>query len=204
MFQHIMRALTTTPEPPREPGQHPTGHSHLPTFNAEDIINLMRGTPSAETILISVHATHVPTVPGPKWVNDLFVKLNCHPRPKPGLVWLTPTSIHYRFPHHYGAVILHHVQKATIDNNDVNIHIDGRTINLPRICRTRPIASMVNAIISGKYDPAQAIRPVCRTCHHQRQGRCGAIPPILPPPPSCCPNTMNTDWCVAHRPATKT
>ncbi len=183
--------------PDTNDAQHST--SNAQPLTGYHFLNFMSDVPDPDAILAFAHV-RAPQRPVlrrlPGRIRSLAQRIL--PQAASGTAWATAAVIRYRFPHHGRLIPLAHMQRAVVNRGGIDLHFADRVIHLPGLCRPQPFANVINGVVSARYEPSQPFRPTCRSCRHQRNGRCGAQPPVITPT-ECCSNTAHLDWCPAYR-----
>lgn len=193
------RAVTVTNVQNAEATELAQQRAHVPPLEAGDLAGLIPGYSEPKPILAFAHSVHKPETTGRSTLAKPVCRRHGIDLTTSGEVRLTPGIVHYKYPNESGIIALQHMVRAEANADQLDLLMTNTVITLPGLCRAKPMALIINAILEGTYDPTADFRPACHSCQQRNaSNRCGAQPPPLTMV-ACCPNSPSQDWCVAYR-----
>ena len=211
MLPSIMRMplefILPSPEPTvtTTKGEHeeldPDQREHIPPLDGADVAAIFTGQPRNATMVAKAHNRSEPRWPRHGLVGNLMNLIAPEEPDLNGQVWVSGGLVHYKYRDQSGFVVLRHVVRAVAHPGQLDLVLSDHTFHLPLLCRSKPLAYLINAILQGSYDPTAPFRPACRSCQHLTEDKeCGTQPPMITYT-ECCRHTQHLDWCPAYRAA---
>ena len=176
--------------------------NQLRTLEAADFVNLLNGAPAQNVgnVLFQTHT--LPTGRDRIAAKIPIIGSLAGRSSNEGIVTLTGHFLTWQHRGRHSILVLAHAREAivTADHRVIIRCNSGRNKHLPQLCRPKPLAALINALVDGRIHPDAQHRSSCLNCANLGPDRRCRLNPDPASPGVCCPSQPHQDWCSQHQP----